>query len=119
MCFSIRLVVCSCALGAFVFSGIAFAAERTAVVKEAAEQCSKGGKTLSTVKTKDECVKQGGAWEKMGIPTLPADSLDKKRQTKLPDDPLTKKNNTLRPPDPLEKNKAMPPAGHIAPSGGK
>jgi len=106
MCFSIRLVVCSCALGAFVFSGIASAAEKTAVVKETAEQCSKDDKKLSSVKTKDECVKQGGAWEKMGIPTLPADSLDKK-------------SKTLRPPDPLEKNKAMPPAGHIAPSGGK
>jgi hypothetical protein len=90
----IVLVVSLFVLVSFLFSGMkAFAAQATPGLNKPVEQCVKGGKALPTAKTKDNCIKKGGAWVKMGTP--------------------------MRPPDPLERSKALSPAGQIAPSGGQ
>ena len=106
MCFSIRLAVYSCVLGAFLFSGVAFAAQTTTDPKKSAEQCVKDGETLAAMKTKDECVRNGGAWAKIEKAKLPADSFDKSK-VKRPDERLD--TNKTMPVDPLEKNKTKLP----------
>jgi len=127
MRFVILFVVFLFVLVSFLFSGmVAFAAQATADLKKPVEHCVKGGKALPTVKTKDNCIKEGGTWVKMGAPeppdplgkskARPPDPLEKSK-AKLPDDPFNK--SKAMPIDPLGKNKAMPPAGQIAPSGGQ
>jgi len=93
-------------LGAILFSGMAFAGQKSTELKKSAEQCVKDGETLGAVKSKDECVEKGGAWIKIGKAKLPADSLDKSK-AKLPDDSLG--TNKAMPVDPLEKNKSKLP----------
>jgi hypothetical protein len=129
MCFSIKIVHYLSALGVFLTAGVVFADQGTSHLKSPTEQCSKGGKTLPNVKTKDECVKQNGIWVKIGGSKMLVSPLDKnmtmrppdpleKNKAMLPDDPLDK-NKTKMPVDPLEKNKIMPPAGQMMPSGGQ
>jgi len=128
MCFSVKVIVYSCALGLFLIAGVVFADQGTSDSKSPTEQCTKGDKTLINVKSKDECVKQSGVWVRIEGVNKPTDPFGK-NTTMRPPDPL-EKNMTARPPDPLErnsamlpddpldKNKAMPPAGNMVPSGG-
>lgn len=117
MRFPIRLAVYSSMLGVFLLSGVAFAAQGAAGMKEATGQCVKRGKILPNVKTIYDCDKQGGAWVMFGTTNMGGGSFGKNKAM-MPPDPL-EKNKAMRPPDPLEKNKAMPPAARIAPAGGQ
>jgi len=90
----------------------AFAAQAADVLNKPVEQCVKSGKLLPTVKTKDNCIKNGGAWMKMEAPEYTA-PLGKSKA--MPPDDFGK--SKARPPDPLEKRKAMPPAGQITSPG--
>lgn len=116
MCFSIKIVVYSCALSVFLAAGVAFADQGTSDLKPLTEQCAKGNKTLSNVNTKDECDKQGGVWAKIIGSKMPDDPFGK-NTTMRPPDPL-EKNKMKMPVDPLEKNKSMPPARQMVPPGG-
>jgi hypothetical protein len=106
MRFPIKHVGYSCALGAFLFSGVAFAAQGTADMKEKPpEQCMMGGRLLPNVKTGLECINKGGAWVRMEPTTI---------QPHLPE-----KDKAMPPIDPLGKGKEMPPARPIGPSDGR
>jgi len=111
---TMRYVVVSLfVLVSFLFSDMtAFAAQAADVLNKPVEQCVKSGKLLPTVKTKDNCIKNGGAWMKMEAPEYTA-PLGKSKA--MPPDDFGK--SKARPPDPLEKRKAMPPAGQITSPG--
>lgn len=106
MRYAIVFVVALFVIFSFLFSGTAiFAAQATTGLKKPVEQCVKGGKALPTVKSKNTCIKKGGAWVKMEAPQEPPDPLGKSKA--MPIDPLEKSKKM--PPDPLGKSKAMPP----------
>jgi len=109
MRFVIVLVVSLCVLGAFLFSGMAaFAAQATADLKKLVEQCVKDGKALPTAKTKDNCIKEGGTWVKLGAPKIPPDPFGKSKA--MPIDPYGK--SKAMPNEPLGRN-AQPQRGQL------
>ncbi len=123
---------------AFLGSGaVAVAAQVPAELKQPTEQCVKGGKALPAAKTKDSCLKGGGAWMKIETPKMPPDPFGRSkampddpfnRSKAMPDDPFSKSKamppdplgrSKALPDDPLDKSKAMPPAGQMAPAGAR
>jgi hypothetical protein len=67
-------------------------------VKNTTEVCVQGAKALPTAKTKDNCIKEGGTWVKMGAPKLPDDPLDKSKAAHRTDSAVRRTVTTQRSP---------------------